>query len=179
MAATTIRDFFQSAQARQFSRDFHFRVISIDLAGGVSFSGDDQLVYARAANLPGRAIQNKVANYYGQQFNIPGKSEYTNSEAYSIEFYHDEDCDLRSQFEEASRAVFNDTTSTGDYAVPGTGDVINLQVIDRQLNRVKDIKLVGASIRDIGEVSYQIADGTGEVTTIPVTFSYHFYDEFD
>ena len=176
--ATTITDFFQAAQTKQFSRDFHFRVISIELAGGVNFDGNDQLVYARSAALPGRAIQNKTANFYGQQFNIPGKSEYTNSEAYSIEFYHDEGCDLRGDFEKASRAVFNDNTSTGDYAVPGSGDVINLQVIGRDLQPIKDIKLVGASIRDIGEVSYQIADGTGEVTTIPVTFSYHYYDEF-
>jgi hypothetical protein len=43
---------------------------------------------------------------------------------------------------------------------------------------IDQIKFVGVSIRDIGEVQYQIADGTGEVLTIPCSFSYHFYENF-
>ena len=62
--------------------------------------------------------------------------------------------------------------------MPGEGDVINLSVLDKDLNTVKDVQLVGASIRDIGDISYQIADGTGEVVTFPVTFAYHFYNDF-
>ena len=39
----TITDFYRVAQERDFSRDFHFRVLSIDAgdAGGISFDEDE------------------------------------------------------------------------------------------------------------------------------------------
>jgi hypothetical protein len=46
------------------------------------------------------------------------------------------------------------------------------------LETVKTIKLVGVSLRTIGQVDYQIADGTGEILSIPTTFSYHWYEDF-
>lgn len=175
--ATTIQSFFEQARTRQFARDFLFRVKQIQIAGGNLFDGETDLVYARTATLPGRTIENKIVNYFGQQFNVPGKSSYDNSEAYSIEFYHEEDIDLRKQFEAASRSVFNNDTSTGDYYMPGDGDTITLSVLNKDLRETTTIKLIGASIRQIGEVSYNIADGTGEILTFPVTFSYHYYED--
>jgi hypothetical protein len=176
--ATTIQNFFSQAQTRQFSRDFLFRVKQINLAGGNIFNGESDLVYAKTAALPGRAIENKTVNYVGQQFNVPGKSTYTNSEGYSIEFYHEESIDLRKKFETASRAVFDNESSTGEYGMPGSGDTITLSVLDRQLQETDTIVLVGASIRDIGEVAYTIADGTGDILSFTVTFAYHFYNRF-
>jgi hypothetical protein len=38
--------------------------------------------------------------------------------------------------------------------------------------------LVGASLRNIGEINYEIADGTGEIKTFTATFAYHFYRDF-
>ena len=176
--ATTIQNFFTRAAEKQFSRDFLFRVRQIDLVGGVSFNGDEDLVYARTAQLPGRVIENQTVNYYGQEFQLPGRATYQNAAGYAIEFYHDEDCELRTKFEAASRAVFNNETSTGQYGMPGDESVINLVQIDKQLNDVRNIELVGASIRSIGDVSYNIADGTGEVVDFEVTFAYHFYRDF-
>ena len=187
--ATTIQDFFSKAQSSQFSRDFLFRVKNIQLAGGVNFSGapgsDDtnQLVYARTAALPGRNITNQTVNYYGQEFQVPGRATYANAAGYSIEFYHDESCDLRNQFEQASRIVWEGATgdardSTGLYGMPGPGDVIDLQQINKDLVKVKDIQLVGASIRDIGDISYSIAEGQGAILNFSVTFAYHFYKDF-
>lgn len=175
--ATTIQNFFEQARSRQFARDFLFRVKQIQIAGGSLFNGETDLVYARTATLPGRTIENKTVNYFGQQFNVPGKSTYDNSESYSIEFYHEEDIDLRRKFEAASRAVFNNDTSTGDYYMPGDGDTITLSVLNKDLQETTTIKLIGASIRQIGEVSYNIADGTGEILNFPVTFSYHYYQD--
>ena len=176
--ATTIQTFFQQAQERQFARDFLFRVKQIDIAGGLSFNGETDLVYARTATLPGRAIENKTANYFGQEFQVPGKSTYTNAAGYQIEFYHEEGIDLRKKFERASRAVFDNETSTGAYHMPGEESKIILTVLDINLTETDTIELVGASIRDIGEVSYNIADGTGEILTFPVTFAYHYYKRF-
>tara|TARA_R110002020_G_scaffold294455_1_gene510267 strand:+ start:175 stop:711 length:537 start_codon:yes stop_codon:yes gene_type:complete len=173
--ATTIQNFFTRAASRQFSRDFLFRVKQIDLVGGISFNGEEDLVYARTASFPGRNIENKTVNYFGQDFQVPGRSTYPGSEGYSINFYHDEDCELRTKLEAASRAVFNNETSLGQYGMPGDESVINLVQIDKELNDVRNIELVGASIRDISPVEYDIAGGTGEVLNFDVTFAYHFY----
>ena len=180
--ATTIQNFFSRAAEKQFARDFLFRVKQINIEG-VSLDGDTDLVYARSGQLPGRTIENKTVQYYGQNFNVPGRATYTGSEGYSIEFYHDENVDLRSKFEKASREVWAGATgdgsdSTGEFGMPGTESVINLDVIDKELAPVKSIELVGASIRDIAAVDYAIADGTGEILKFTVTFAYHFYKDF-
>mgnify|MGYP003123200019 FL=1 len=175
--ATTIQNFFARAADKQFARDFLFRVKQINIEG-VTFDGDTDLVYARSAQLPGRNIENKVVNYYGQQFNVPGRSVYPGAEAYSIEFYHDEAIDLRTKFEQASRNVFDNETSTGEFGMPGDESVINLDVISKELNVINSIELVGASIRDINAVDYAIAEGTGEILNFSVTFAYHFYRNF-
>jgi len=176
--ATTIQDFFTRAASRQFSRDFLFRVKQIDLVGGVRFDGEDELVYARTAALPGRNIENKTVNYFGQDFQVPGRATYPGAEGYTVNFYHDEDCQLRTKLEAASRVVFNNETSLGQYGMPGNESVINLVQIDKELNDVRNIELVGASIREISPVEYDIAGGTGEVLNFDVTFAYHFYRDF-
>ena len=174
--ATTITDFMQSAVTRQFARDFLFRVEQIDIEG--AFFGDEELIYAKSAVLPGRNIENKTVNYAGQQFNVPGKSSYPGSESYTIEFYHDESVDLRRAFEYASRRVFDNESNEGDIMMPGDEAKITLKVLDRKLNETETITLIGASIRDIGPITYNIADGTGDVLTFPVTFAYHYYESF-
>lgn len=187
--ATTIQNFFNRAQDFQFSRDFLFRVKQIRLqlpdqvpgrgtAKVVELQGDKELVYAKTAALPGRNIENKTVSYFGQEFQIPGRSIYQNAAGYSIDFYHDELCSLRTKLEEASRATFDNETSRGYYGMPGPGSVVELEQIDKQLNPIRTIELIGASIRDIGDISYTIAEGTGEVITFPATFSYHFYKDF-
>ena len=176
--ATDIQDFFTKAATKQFSRDFLSRVTQIDLIGDISFNGEDELVYARTANLPGRNITNQTVNYFGQQFQVPGRSTYANAEGYSIEFYHDENCELRTKMEAASRAVFNNETSLGSYGMPGEESIINLVQIDKTLQPVRKIELVGASIREIGDIEYSIAEGEGAILNFSTTFAYHFYRDF-
>ena len=175
--ATTIQNFFSKAADKQFSRDFLFRVKQISIEG-VELNGEDDLIYARSAALPGRTVDDKVVGYFGQEFHVPGRATYPNSAGYSIEFYHDEKVDIRRKLEKASRAVWDNETSTGQYGMPGDDSIINLSVIDKELNEVQEIKLIGASIRDVGEISYSIADGSGEVLNFPVTFAYHWYENF-
>lgn len=185
--STTIENFMSQASQKHFARDFLFRIKQIDVTG-LSLNGETDLIYARSATLPGRNIQNKVVNYSGQQFNIPGKSEYPGSEAWSIEFYVDQSLDIRTKLEAASRALFDNKTTTGNLCMPGYESSITLDVLQMPCQRgsnvttggamevIKTIKLIGASLRDIGEISYAIADGTGEVLTFSSTFSYHFYE---
>lgn len=187
MAGTTIENFMNQAMQKQFARDFLFRIKQISVTG-LSLNGETDLIYARSASLPGRNIQNKTVNYSGQQFNVPGKSEYPGSEGWSIEFYVDQSLDIRTKLEAASRTLFNNTDTTGNICMPGSESTITLDVLQipcsrgpnvtsgNELEVVKSIKLVGASLRDIGEISYQIADGTGEILTFSCTFAYHFYE---
>lgn len=184
---TTINTFFTLASQKQFARDFFMRVKQIQLPG-LSLDGETDLVFARTAILPGRNIQNKIVNYSGQQFNLNGKSEYPGSESYSIEFYHTQDLDLRKKLEKASRLAFDNETTSGQMCMPGPEAYIILDLLGvpcgvgnsggQGMEVLDQIKFIGVSIRDIGEVQYQIADGTGEVLTIPCTFSYHWYENF-
>ena len=104
----------------------------------ITFVGDNDLVYAKTAQLPGRNIDSKVVNYFGQEFQVPGRSTYPEAGGYTISFYHDEDCQLRTKFEAASRIVFNNETSLGQYGMPGEESVINLVQVDKQLNDVRN-----------------------------------------
>jgi len=187
---TTIENFLNQASQKQFARDFLFRIKQISVTG-LSMDGETDLIYARAATLPGRNIQNKQVNYSGQTFNLPGKSEYPGSESWSIEFYVDQGLDIRTKLERASRTLFDNKTTTGNICMPGYESVIDLDVLQIPCQRgssvtsgsslevIKSMKLIGASLRDIGEISYQIADGTGEILTFSATFAYHFYEGID
>ena len=77
--ATTIQNFFTRAAAKQFSRDFLFRVRQIDLIGGISFNGEDDLVYARTASLPGRNIDNVNVNYFCLLYTSPSPRDISGS----------------------------------------------------------------------------------------------------
>jgi hypothetical protein len=155
---------------------------------GMSLDGETDLVYAKTAVLPGRTIQDKTVNYSGQTFHLNGKSEYPGSEGWSVEFYMDQNLDLRSKLEKASRAAFDNETTTGQLCMPGPESYIILDVLGMPCNNgnqggegfqiVESLKFVGVGIRNIGDVSYEIADGTGEVKTVTATFSYHFYENF-
>jgi len=185
--ATSITDFFTKASSLQFSRDFFLRVIDIT-TGGISLKGEDELIYARTASLPGRDIENKTVSYSGQIFNINGRSVYPGSDSYAIEFYADQDMELRRIFEKMSRLSFNNETTTGQLCMPGEESSMTLQVLKAPCGQgnvggsawepAQTIKLIGVNIRTIGAVEYQIADGTGEVQKLPTTWSYHWYDDF-
>lgn len=184
---STISDFMNQAMQKQFARDFLFRVKQVSITG-LSLDGESDLIYARTATFPGRNIQNKQVNFSGQTFNVPGKSEYPGAEAWSLEFYVDQELNIRDKLEAASRTLFDNATTTGNICMPGYESTITLDVLNipcqrgpnvtsgSELQIGKTIKLIGASLRDIGEISYQIADGTGEISTFTNTFAFHFYE---
>lgn len=171
-----IQQFYRQAAARDFSRDFLFRVTSLKLQG-VTELGDGDLVYAKTAALPGRAITNVAVPYMGLNINVPGAATYPGSESYPISFYLDANSNLRNYFENASRQLFDDQSSTGGYGTPGLDSYIILEQLNKELEVVDGgkYKLHGASIRSIENISYNIAEGTGNTVPIDVTFAYHFY----
>jgi hypothetical protein len=186
---TSIANFMTQAEQKQFARDFLFRVKQVSVTG-LSLNGETDLIYARTATFPGRNIENKQVKFSGQNFNVPGVSNYPGSEAWSLEFYVDQNLEIRDKLEAASRTLFDNETTTGNICMPGYESVIVLDVLQIPCSRGpnvtsgnglqvgKTIELVGASLRDIGEISYQIAEGTGEILTFTTTFAFHFYKNY-
>jgi hypothetical protein len=176
-----IQNFYRIAAQREFARDFNFRVLSIntggatDAGGNVITFGDDDLVYAKTATLPERAITNVPVPYMGLNFNLPGNAVYPGSEAYGITFYADANSLLRQKFEDWSRFTFNDANSTGDYLTPKQTSVISLIQLDNQMNRVAQYNLIGASPRSVGALSYSMAAGTGQTIEFTATMAYHYF----
>ena len=172
----TISDFYRVATERDFARDFQFRVLSIDGGGATDTTFDeDDLVYCTAAQLPERAISNVAVPYMGLSFNIPGSVVYNGSEGYALSFYCDQNSQIRQKFEDMSRDIFDDATSTGNYFAPRQSASINLVQLDTQLEEVASYKLVGASVRNVGPLDYAIAEGTGQKITFTATMAYHYW----
>lgn len=171
-----IQNFYRAAAERDFSRDFLFRVTQMQLQGVPALT-DNQLVYAKTASLPGRNISNVAVPYMGLNINVPGGVTYPGSEGYSITFYLDANSDLRNYFEAASRSLFNEANSTGEYGTPDDDFYIQLAQLDKDLETIAEYKLIGASLRNINEISYSMAAGTGETVEITATIAYHYYNK--
>ena len=66
--AQHISDFYTQVQAKDFARQFQFRVTEM---ANTNF-GEDTFVYLQTGNLPGRAINNVQVPFMGLNFNVPG-----------------------------------------------------------------------------------------------------------
>lgn len=171
----SIQQFYRAAETGDFSRDFLFRVQSMNLPGLPVFS-DLDLVYVKAAQLPGRNIANVAVPYMGLNINVPGGATYPGSDSYALNFYLDAGSNLRNYFEQASRFTFDDRSSTGVYGTPGRDFFINLVQLNKNLEPLDNqYKLVGASLRNVNSIDYQIATGTGNTVDVGVTIAYHYY----
>ena len=171
----TIADFYTQAQAKDFARNNLFRVININFGDGSSqVVTESDLVYAKTASLPSKAIGNVAVPYMGLNFNIPGVAQYPGSESYVINFYADAAQSLREKFLAVLNDTFNDATSTGNYFTPKQSAVIDLIQLDKQLNKIAQYQLVGISIREVQALSYDMTS-TGEIQNFDVTLAYHYW----
>lgn len=171
----TIQNFYTQAQQKDFARKNLFRVLNINFGSGVNISfNEDELVYATTAKLPGKKIANKALPYMGLSFNIPGTVSYPSSDSYAITFRCDESYKLHQKFLDVVEGTFSDQNSTGNYYTPREDAVIDLVQLDKQLDRIAQYQLVGVSIKDVGEVEYDVTDDGTEVT-FNVTISYHYF----
>jgi hypothetical protein len=179
MAQTSqnIQGFYTQLQDKDFARKNLFRVLNIDLGGDIGLQfGEDELVYATTAKLPARDNASQAVPFMGLAFNVPGVAKYPGSDAYVIRFRCDEQYNLREAFLRASRATFDDETSTGAYFAPKPDSVIDLVLLDKQLDRAKQYQLVGVAIKSVGEIDYD-QTGDGEIVEFDVTVTYHYFKE--
>ena len=173
----TIRSFYTQALTREFSRDFLFKVS--DLKVGKLSIDESELIYVKAAKLPERTLANIDVKYMGVSFNLPGVPTYGEASGYSLTFYCDAQSQLHHKFLQESARTFNDGSSTGAYDIAGEDSRITLMQLDKQLNPIRYFNLLGASIRKVGGIEYNIAEGTGAPVTFEVSFGYHFFTVTD
>lgn len=176
----TINSFFNTAVVNDFARDFLFRVESVVFDQGVNLTPDN-LLYAKTAKLPARQIVNQTVKYAGQTFNIPGSVEFPGAESYEIEMYCPETSSIRELLMNESTRTFGNV-----YGIAGSGrtggsianahSMITLLQLNKNLDAIYKYRLIGCSIRNVGEVSYSIAEGNGAVMSFTVGIAYHFFD---
>tara|TARA_R110000744_G_scaffold10369_9_gene32375 strand:+ start:1979 stop:2521 length:543 start_codon:yes stop_codon:yes gene_type:complete len=171
----TIQKFYTKAISQDFARDINFRLLSLSL-GGVTL-GEDDLVYARSGRVPAREIVKVDVPYSGLTFKVPGTVVYPDADGYEIEFYCDEASSLRKMFEAASRRIFDEQTTTGNYDTPDRDNVLTIGQLDKDLNVISKYELIGAWVQKVGELEYQLAEGSGEVVNFKVTLSFQYFNE--
>jgi len=175
--AQTIQGFYTQATNYNFSRNFNFRILEITSDGGGAYTMSDGglLVYAKTASLPAREITNVAVPYMGMNFNLPGTATYPDGTGYSITFYADQASSIRQLFEDWSRWVFDDQSSTGQYNTPSRNATITLAQLDNQNNVVATYVLYGVTPRNVGPISYTMAAGDGAVVEFTATLAYHYF----
>jgi len=167
-----IKDFYTVAQARDFTRQFQFRVSKMTDRGTDVLTPDD-LVYVTTAELPARAITNIGVPYMGLQFNVPGAATYPGSDGYQITFRSDMEQVIRRVFENWQRGVFDDRTSTGNYRINATSRIV-LDLLDNSFNTQRQYVLHGVWPQQVGNIAYDLT-GTGDVLNFQATMAYQYW----
>ena len=109
----------------------------------------------------------------GLQFNLPGAVEYPAATGYQITFRADGDNAIRTVFENWSRSIFDDETSTGAYRLYANSTV-SLSQLNANLDVVRVYQLVGAWPITVGELVYNTT-GNGEVVEFQATLAYQYW----
>lgn len=172
-----IRQFYSQVVKSQLMRDFNFRLLEVKTPELALTS--DEIIYASSKQLPARNITNHTTPFMGLQFNYAGSPSYEGSSSYAIDFFMDASGSMRQKLERASRIIFNDTYSTGNYRVPGIDSTITLGLIDPCLNIMKKYTLVGAQFRNIGAIDFDYLGGTGALVKCNCTIAYQWYEVND
>ena len=170
----TIGSFITAATRRDFARDNLFRVMQLNCQG-LSLTEED-LVYCREVNMSGREVPHAAAKYMGMELYYPQSTvKYPDAGEYKLKFYLDAAGELRTKFEIASRTLFNESTSTGDWRFPSTSDTLTLASLDFNLEPQEYITYYGVSIKSISQVDTKPSEGEGVAIETEVTFTFLYY----
>ena len=165
-----IQKFYSVAQNKDFARLFQFKLISF---GDIAFT-DNHLIYVESASVPGRSITNIPVTYMGMDFNTPGTVKYPGSTGYQVTFRCDQEYDIRAALEASTFNTFDESTSMGDYGVPGTSRTLVMQLFNKRMEAVRHYTLYGTWIQSIADTAYDVKD-TGTVQTVQCTLAYQFW----
>lgn len=164
----SILDFYNTAQQKEFSRKFQFRVQSL---GPLT---EQDMCYITTSKLPGKTIYNVKVAYMGLDFNIPGAVQYTGSDAWDLTFRADEGMNIRSAIDGWQSAIFSHQASGGAYGVPTQQATLTL--LGKNDAPLRSYILHGIYPVKIGEIEYDRTNA-GDVVTFNATFAYQFWTE--
>lgn len=167
-----IENFYDTAIVRDFARQNLFRILSL---GGNTFT-EQELLYVTSTTLPGRSITNVPVPFMGMQFNVPGTVNYPNSQGWQVTFRIPADFSIRRKFEDWSKFIFDDKTSTGEYSIPNKspqGQVV-MVLLDKKGNPLREYTLYGAYCQTIGDLTVNLTNA-GEVMEQQTTIAYQFW----
>lgn len=168
----TIQKFFSTLRTRDFARDFQFRVLDVR-DRGVSLLTEEDLVYAKGGNIPGRTIGTIPVPYMGLQFRVPGAASYPGSDSFELTFYADSENLIRTVFERWSEITFDDATSTGNYRLFDNSQVVLAQ-LNQKLEIVNRYILFGCFPVEVGGLTYKTT-GSGDTVEFKVTLAYQYW----
>lgn len=170
----TIQTFYQQAAARNFARDFQLRITSF-IVNGVQQLKEEDLVFLKTAQLPGKTITVQNADFMGLKFNIPGAAQFDNSSSWQATFYCTQDFRLRDLLETSMLDSFNQYSSTGNMEPRDLDSYkIVLSLLDDQLNTVREYELLGCFITNLGSTSYNVG-GSGAIQEVQATIAYQYW----
>jgi hypothetical protein len=164
----TMLKFYETAKAKEFARDFQFRVVTL---GPLT---EEDLVYLRTGDLPGKSITNHQVPYFGLNFNVPGTVTYDGSESWAVTFLADEAMNIRAKLEAWMSEIFDINTSSGKYGVPS--EIATLDLIDKEFNPIRRYELIGTYLQKIDALSYDIK-GAGAPQEFGATMAYQYWQQ--
>jgi hypothetical protein len=165
-----IQNFYDTAIVNDFARQNLFRVLSL---GGNTFT-NSELLYVTTTTLPGRAVTNVPVPFMGLSFNVPGTANYPNSAGWQVTFRLPANLSVRQKFEDWSRYIFDDQTSTGSYNIPSKLDTAVLVLLDKAGNPLREYTLYGAWCQQVGDLTVNLTSA-GEVLEQQATIAYQYW----
>lgn len=170
----TIQTFYQQAAARNFARDFQLRITSF-IVNGIQQLKEEDLVFLKTAQLPGKTISVQNADFMGLKFNIPGTVQFDSSNNWQTTFYCTQDFRLRELLETSMLDSFNQFSSTGNMEPRDLDSYkITLSLLDDQLETIREYELLGCFITNLGSVSYNVG-GAGAIQEVQATIAYQYW----
>lgn len=172
--AQNISDFYKAVQSKDFARQFQFRLVQLANTNFGETTQNPYLVYLETASLPGRAITNVQVPFMGLQFNVPGTATYPGSDAYAVTFRCDQNYDIRAVLENATFNTFDDGASKGDYNIARNSSIIQMNLLGKSGETIRQYTLYGAYVVSIGDIAYNLGD-SGSIVTVPATLAYQYW----
>lgn len=164
----SILKFYETAKAKEFARDFQFRVVTL---GPLT---TEDIVYIRTGSLPGKAITNHQVPYMGLNFNVPGSVTYEGSDNWQVTFLADEAMNIRSKLEAWMSEIFSVETSSGKYGVPS--EIATIDLLDKEFNAIRRYNLVGLYLKSIEALAYDIK-GAGKPQEFNASMAYQYWTQ--
>jgi hypothetical protein len=170
----TIQSFYQQASTRNFARDFQLRITSF-IVNGIDQIKDEDLVFLKTAQLPGKSISVQNAPFMGLNFNVPGAVQFDNTNSWSVAFYCTQDYNLRKLFEFSMGDTFDQESSTGNMeprALQQSKIVVAL--LDDKLNPIRSYELLGCFVSNVGPISFNTT-GSGAIQEVTANIAYQYW----